>query len=124
MNLALVNVRPSIPFQIRQTQPGGKMLNINQKTMEAYQQKAQAQIKEMKARLQVFEARAENASADMKIKHQDNLADWKARFEDIENRMNKLSESSGEAWEDIRTGIDNALGELQSAIQKGTDQFK
>jgi phage shock protein A len=100
------------------------MLNINQKTMEAYQQKAQAQIKEMKARLQVFEARAENASADMKIKYQDNLADWKARFEDIENRMNKLSESSGEAWEDIRAGIDNALGELQSAIQKGTSQFR
>lgn len=100
------------------------MLNINQETMEAYQQKARAQLKEMKARLQMFEARAENASADMKIKYHDNLVDWKARFEDIENRMNELSESSGEAWEDIRTGIDNALGELQSAIQKGTDQFK
>lgn len=100
------------------------MLNINQETIEAYQQKARAQLKEMKARLQVFEARAENASADMKIKYQENLVDWKARFDDIEKRMNKLSESSGEAWKDVRTGIDNALGELQSAIQKGTDQFK
>jgi archaellum component FlaC len=100
------------------------MLNINQDTIEAYQQKARAQLMEMKARLQVFEARAENASADMKIKYQDNLADWKARFEDIENRINKLSESSDEAWKDIGTGIDNALEELQSAIQKGTNQFK
>ncbi|MBE0669222.1 MAG: coiled coil domain-containing protein [Anaerolineales bacterium] len=100
------------------------MLNINQKTMEAYQQKARAQIKEMKARMQMFEARVENATADLKIKYQNNLIDWKARFEDIENKMKKISESSGEAWEDIRTGIDNALGELQSAIQKGTDQFK
>jgi phage shock protein A len=100
------------------------MLNINQETIEAYQQKARAQLKEMKARMQVFEARAENASADMKIKYQDSLVNWKVRFEDIENRINKLSESSGEAWKDVRTGIDNALGELQSAIQKGTDQFK
>jgi phage shock protein A len=100
------------------------MLNINQETIEAYQQKARAQLKEMKARMQVFEARAENASADMKIKYQDSLVNWKVRFEDIENRVNKLSESSGEAWKDVRTGIDNALGELQSAIQKGTDQFK
>jgi ElaB/YqjD/DUF883 family membrane-anchored ribosome-binding protein len=100
------------------------MLNINQETIEAYQQKARAQLKEMKARMQVFEARAENASADLKIKYQDNLVNWKVRFGDIENRINKLSESSGEAWKDVRTGIDNALGELQSAIQKGTDQFK
>ena len=49
------------------------MLNINENTMDAYKQKARAQIKEMKAKMQVFEAQAEKAGADMRVKYEKNL---------------------------------------------------
>jgi archaellum component FlaC len=93
------------------------MLNLNQQTIAAYQQKMRAQIKEMKARMQMLEAGAENTSADMRIKYQNILGDWKSRVEEIEARLNRLSESSEDAWEDIRSGIDKAVDELQNSIR-------
>ncbi|NJC98021.1 MAG: hypothetical protein C3F07_15930 [Anaerolineales bacterium] len=100
------------------------MLNLNKQTIEAYQQKMRAQIKEMKAGMQMLEARAENTGADMRIQYQKNMNDWKSRIEEIEAKLNKLSGSSEDAWNDIRSGIDNTMNELQTSIQKAIDQLK
>lgn len=100
------------------------MLNINEQTIAAYQQKMRAQIKEMKARMQMLEAGAENAGADMRIRYQRNLSDWKSRFEEIETKLNRLSETSEGTWEEIRTGIDNAAKELQASIHSAVERLK
>ena len=99
------------------------MLNINENTMDAYKQKARAQIKEMKAKMQVFEAQAEKAGADMRVKYEKNLNDWKSRFDNIDMKLNKLSDSSEGAWDEIRTGIDNTMEELGNAIDNAKEQF-
>jgi len=99
------------------------MLNINEQTMDAYKQKAMAHLKEMKAKMQIVEANTEKAGADMKIKYQKNIGDWKSRFSDIETRLNKLSDSTGDAWKDIRSGIDSAMDELGIAIDTARKQF-
>ena len=99
------------------------MLNINENTMDAYKQKARAQIKEMKAKMQMLEAQAEKAGADMRIKYEKNLNDWKSRFDNIDMRLNKLSDSSEDAWEEIRTGIDKTMDELNNAIDNAKEQF-
>lgn len=99
------------------------MLNINEETMDAYKQKAKAHLIEMKAKMQMIEAHGEKASADMKIKYQQHLNDWKSRFSDIETRLEKLSDSTGDAWENIRSGIDSAMNELGNAIDTAKKQF-
>lgn len=100
------------------------MLNLNQQTIAAYQQKMRAKIKEMKAHMQKLEARMDNAGADMRLSHQKNLDDWKSRFEEIDSKLSQLSESSGDAWEEVRTGIDKAAGDLQTAIRNAVEQLK
>ena len=99
------------------------MLNINEKTLDAYQQKVRAQIKEMKAKMQMLEAGAEKASADMRIRTQKNLGEWKSRFREVEMKLDKLSESTKDSWDDIRSGIDAAMNELSKSIEKATKQF-
>ena len=98
------------------------MLKTNEETMDAYKQKARAYLKEMKARMQIVEAHAEKAGADMKIKYQKNIDDWKSRFSDIETRLDKLSDSTGDAWKDIRSGIDSAMNELNNTIENAKKQ--
>jgi ElaB/YqjD/DUF883 family membrane-anchored ribosome-binding protein len=100
------------------------MLNINEKTIDAYKQKTRAQMKEMQAKMQVLEAGAEKAGADMRIKYQKYLDDWKSRFDDIEVKLDKLSNSSEDAWDNIRSGIDTAMNELGDAINKAKEQLK
>lgn len=99
------------------------MLNINENTIDAYKQKTRAQIKEMKARMQIFEANAERASADMRIKYHKNLDDWKSRFEDVEMKLDNLSDSAENTWDEIRSDIDTAMDELRGAIENAKKQF-
>lgn len=99
------------------------MLQINEKTMDAYQQKIRAQIKEMKAKMQMLEAGAEKSSADMRIKYQQELSNWESRFKDIEKELDKLSNSAESAWDDVRSSIDTSIKDLRDSIENFTKQF-
>ena len=99
------------------------MLNINEKTLDAYKQKVRAQIKEMKAKMQMLEARAEKSDANIHIKYQKNMNDWKSRFNDVETKLDKLSDSAEKSWDDIQSGIDTSLKDLRKAIESATKQF-
>lgn len=99
------------------------MLNVNEKTLDAYKQKVQAQIKEMRAKMQMLQADAEKNNADMRIKYQKNISGWKSRFKDIETKLDKLSDSTEKSWDDIRTGIDTSMKELRKSIENATKQF-
>jgi predicted nucleic acid-binding Zn-ribbon protein len=91
--------------------------------MDAYQQKIRAQIKEMKAKMQMLEAGAEKSSADMRIKYQQELSNWKSRFKDIEKELDKLSNSAESAWDDVRSSIDTSMKDLRDSIENFTKQF-
>jgi len=99
------------------------MFNLNEKTMEAYRQKINAQIKEMKAKMMMLESETEKSSADMRIKYQKKVDELKPRFKEIEKQMNQLAESSQDAWDDIRVGIDKSMSELRMALANATKQF-
>jgi len=99
------------------------MLNLNEKTMDAYQEKVRAQMKAMKAKMQMFEANAEKAGADMRIKYQKNVNDWKSRFTNVEMELDKLSDTAEENWDDIRSNIDETMDELSNTIESATKQF-
>ena len=99
------------------------MLNINENTLDAYKQKTLAQVKEMKAKMQLVEANSEKTSADIRIKYQKYLDDWKSRFKDIEMRLDNLSNSAEESWDEIRSGIDNSISELRNTIANVSKQF-
>jgi hypothetical protein len=70
------------------------MLHVNEQTLDAYKQKVRAQIKEMRAKMQMLEAGAEKNSADVRIQYQKNLDNWKSRFKDVEMKLDKLSDSA------------------------------
>ncbi len=99
------------------------MLNLNEKTMNAYQEKIEAQIKGMKAKMSMLEAEAEKSSADMRIKYQKYLDDLKSRFKDIEMRMDRFSNSAEDAWDEIRIGLDKSMSELRDSLDKATRQI-
>jgi hypothetical protein len=99
------------------------MLNLNEKTLDAYKQRIRAQIKEMKAKMQMLEAGVEKTNADMRIKYRKELEDWKSRFNDVELKLEKLSNSAESSWAEIQSGIDTAMKELSSSIENATKQF-
>ena len=77
----------------------------------------------MKAKMQMLEAGAEKNNADMRIKYQKNMSDWESRFKDVEMKLDKMSDSAGKSWDELRSGIDTSMKELRKSIENATKQF-
>ncbi|MGB7875754.1 MAG: hypothetical protein WBL25_15345 [Anaerolineales bacterium] len=96
------------------------MLNLNETTIDAYKQKIRAQVKEMKAKMQLLEANAEKSGADMRMEFQKNQDDLQSRFKDIEMRLDRFSNSAKDSWDEIRSGIDKSMSELRESFEEAT----
>lgn len=99
------------------------MFNLNEKTIHAYRQKIDAQMKETKAKMMMLESEAEKSSADMQIAYQLKAGELKTRFKEIEKKLNQLADSSEDAWDEIRVGIDKSMNELRMALANATKHF-
>jgi predicted translin family RNA/ssDNA-binding protein len=96
---------------------------MNERTKEAYLQKAQAELKEIKARLTLLKARSENKGADVRIEAQKHLNGLNDKFGNMQRQLDMLENSAQEAWEDLITGIDNSIAELRKSVEDSFDRF-
>ena len=96
------------------------MLNLNETTIDAYKQKIEAEVKEMKAKMKLLEANAEKSGADMRMKFQKNQDDLESRFKDIEMRLDRFSNSAEDSWDEIRSGIDKSMDEIRATFKNAT----
>lgn len=91
---------------------------------EAYKQKMAAQLKEWSAQIQLFEAKAENATADMKVKHAEAVYALHAKQSAAFEKMKELEKSTGEAWEQIKVTADKIWDDLKTGIAEANSKFK
>jgi hypothetical protein len=93
-------------------------------TKEAYRQKLEAQLAEWDARLDVLNARARKASADVRIEYENELQGLKRQRERAHETLAELGRRSETAWEDMKVGAERAWGEMAGALEKVTARFK
>lgn len=99
------------------------MFNVNETTIDAYKEKIRAEIKEMNAQMKILQAKAEKSGADMRLKYQEKQNDLKSRFKDIEMRLERLSNTAEDSWDEIRSGIDKSMNNVRESLKKATKQF-
>lgn len=85
---------------------------------EVYLEKAHAQIKEWDAKLDLLNAKAEKASADMKIELLEQIETVKQQKTMIKEQLNEIKEAGEDVWEEIKDKLDSAQGELHELIHK------
>ena len=90
----------------------------------AYKQKMAAQLKEWGAQINLIEAKVENAGADMKLKHAEELDKLRARQRAASAKMRELEKASGEAWEQIRQTADKIWDDLKTGVADAHSRFK
>lgn len=91
---------------------------------EAYQGKMEAQLQEWDAKIDELAAKTEHATAEAKVKYQQHIHTLQTKREAAQNRLNELKNSSGGAWEDLRTGMDKAWSEMKRAVESAVEKFK
>lgn len=93
-------------------------------TKKLYQEKMDAQIKQLDARIDVLRAEAEKAKADVKISLQKQIENLEKKREEAKNRLREVKAAGQVAWEELKAGMDNAIKELEQAVVQATSKFK
>lgn len=91
---------------------------------DAYVEKLKAQIDKWNADIDGLQAKANKAGAEAKVKMQKHIDELKAKRQELEEKMKPIQKAGGEAWEDLRSGANQALKALGEAIESAKTRFK
>ncbi len=84
----------------------------------------EAQLKVWDAELQKLAAKAEKARAEAKADLDDQIKKLRVKRAETKTRLDELRGKSGEAWVDLKDGIEKAWRELKTGIDKAVMKFK
>jgi len=91
---------------------------------ELYQEKMQAQLDELRAKIDTLKVQATLASADARVEMSRQVAAMESRIEEGKIKLSKLAESSDEAWETMKDGMESAWDSLKAAASEAAAKFK
>lgn len=76
---------------------------------DEYVARAQKSVDEAKAEIDKLKARAKKARGGAKAKLQRQIDAMEARWKLAERKLSELKSASGEAWKDLKSGVDKAV---------------
>ena len=91
---------------------------------DAYKQKMAAQLKEWGAQIDLLEAKAENAGADIKVKHAKSIRELRAKQRAASEKIQELGKASGAAWDQVKGTADKIWDDLKAGIADAHSKFK
>ena len=89
---------------------------------DLYIEKLNAQLREWSATLDVLKAKADKASADLKIGYAKQLDDLKAKRDTAQGRLDDLKAAGDDAWERMTMAIEESWGDIKAAFDKAKDK--
>lgn len=90
----------------------------------AYLQKMQAKLNEWEADINALQAKMSGASADTKIELNKQIDNLRAERSDMKQKLEELKNTSGEAWEDVRDGMEAAWDSASTSFKNAINRFK
>ena len=91
---------------------------------DVYKAKIDAQLKEWSIRIADLKAKAELAEANVKVEYLKQVEDLRTKKEEIQAKLEELKKAGDEAWETLKTGVEQAASELKDSINIAISKFK
>jgi chromosome segregation ATPase len=107
-------------FKINLNKQGGFTVAVKR---DAYIEKLKGNIDKWNAEIDEFQAKADKAKDDAQAEFHKQIAEIKAKRQELEGKMADLKNASEEAWEDIKGGVDVSRQILGQAIKSAKDRF-
>ena len=93
-------------------------------TKEAYRKKLEAQLRQWDAKLDLWSASAQKATADARIRYENELEALKVKRAAAHRKLEELGQRSEDAWGDMRDAMETAWDEMGKAMDKVAARFK
>jgi DNA-binding transcriptional MerR regulator len=115
-------------------QPEGKPASVSKEAYDATKAYTQEQMKTFRKQMEIklneygekidqLQAKTEKLGEDGKTKAQQQLTSLRQKRDEVSEKLKELSSSSGNAWEQLKSGIDAAMEDLGNAYKKIAAEF-
>jgi len=89
-----------------------------QEQIQAFRKQMEIKLNEYGEKIDQLQAKAEKLGEDGKAKAQQQLTALRQKRDEVSEKLKELGSSSGNAWEQIKSGIDAAMEDLGNAYKK------
>ena len=94
-----------------------------QEQIQAFREQTESKLAEYEKEIDQLQAKAEKLGGDAKAKAEQQLTALRQMYDEVSEKLKALSSSSGNAWEQIKSGIDAAMEDLGNAYKKAAAEF-
>jgi len=91
---------------------------------DEYVDKLKKQLDDWNAEAAKWEAKAKAAQAGMRADYEKQLTAFRRQRDHALGQMQQIQAASGEAWQDLVRGTDDAWAKMREAVEKARSQFK
>lgn len=96
----------------------------NQEQKENYRHKFESQLDEWRADIDRLKEKARYATAERKLKYQENINKLELRMDEGKSKLKDLKESGGEAWEVVKDGADSIWDTMKATFAEVKEKLK
>jgi DNA-binding transcriptional regulator GbsR (MarR family) len=94
-----------------------------QEQMQAFRKQMEIKLNEYGEKIDQLEAKAEKLGGDAKAKAEQQLTALRQKRDEVSEKLKELGSSSGNAWDQLKSGIDAAMEDLGNAYKKAVAEF-
>ena len=94
-----------------------------QEQMQTFREQSETRLVGYKKEIDQLQAKAEELGGDAKAKAEQQLTALRQKRDEVSEKLKELSSSSGNAWDQVKSGIDAALEDLGNAYKKAAAEF-
>ncbi len=96
----------------------------DQERKESYQQKIQEQLDEWRADIDRLKERAKNATAETRLKYQENIDKLELKMDEGRSKLKDLKESGEDAWDAVKEGADSIWDTMKATFAEVKERLK
>ncbi len=90
---------------------------------EAYQDKLRAQLDDFTSVIARLRVEAEKTQGEMRLNHMAEIEELRGYKKRAETYLDELQHAQGEAWKDMRSGLETARAEMGEALKRAWGRF-
>lgn len=94
-----------------------------QEQMEAFRDKTKTRLAEYEKEIDQLQAKTEKLGGDAKAKAEQQLTTLRQKRDVVADKLKELGSSTGNAWDQLKSGIDAAMEDLGNAYKKAAAEF-
>ena len=94
-----------------------------QEQMQSFREETETKLAEYEKDMNQLLAQAEKLEGDAKAKAEQQLTDFRQKRDAVSEKLKELGSSGKNAWEQMKSGIDDAMQDLGNAFNKAAAEF-